>query len=118
MDVRIENVIDLMKKKLEAIDDIKFYKHLNGNAKILGKTDTSLNQRTLRLWDEIVTGRGYFNTISEIKNLKKLIKKEDILIFFNSVFNKHLSKLSIQVNCTYNQRSSQQKRKILRRRLN
>ena len=97
MDIRIENVVELMKKRLEEVDEKKFYKHLSANEKLLSKPDTSINKRTFRLWDEIITGRGYFNLGSKIKEVTRVLRKDDMIIFFNSVFNKVLRKLSIQV---------------------
>jgi hypothetical protein len=74
MDVRIENVVELMKKKIEDTDNGKFIKYIRSTEKLLGKNDISLNKRTFRLWDEIVTKRGYFNIDDEIRNTTKTLQ--------------------------------------------
>ena len=97
MDIRIENVVELMRKRLEMTDENRFVKYVKGIEKLLGKNDISLNKRTFRLWDEIVTQRGYFNLDDDIKEVTKSLKMKDVLEFFNTVFNRKLRKLSIQV---------------------
>jgi F0F1-type ATP synthase beta subunit len=50
-----------------------------------------------RLWNEIITGRFYFNIKNVVEEYVKMIKKEDVLKFFDTHMFKHkLRKLSVQ----------------------
>ena len=99
MDLRIENVVELMGKKVVNVNKEKLGKFVKAAAKTIGKPDGNLNKRTYRLWDEIITGRGMFNLEREIAKVNKGITVEKVLEFFDRVFGKKLRKLSIQVNC-------------------
>jgi len=95
MDVRIENVVKLMRDRLEKVTEKKFKKFL----KVLGKrisTDKSFVSRSNRLWKEIITGRKYYNIGKLVKRASSRMKKSHMLKFFDRVFYSKLSKLSIQ----------------------
>jgi secreted Zn-dependent insulinase-like peptidase len=84
-----------MRKKLKGVSKEKFNKFL----KIISgrlKRDRSMNRRTNRLWNEIVTERHYFNIKERVKDLVSKIKKLDLMDFFDRIFKDKLKKLSIQ----------------------
>jgi insulysin len=96
MDYRIENVITLMRERLEQASEEDLQKAKMTIISTAAKKDMNLRARSLRLWDEIVTGRGYFDIEKIYKHNAKNMTKELILKKFDEVFDKKLSKLSIQ----------------------
>jgi insulysin len=96
MDYRIENVIDEMKKLIQAVNDKKFEKAKDTIVKLVAKRDLSLKSRSLRLWDEIVTGRGYYDLETSYKSQASKITKIGLIKKFDEIFNSELKKLSIQ----------------------
>jgi secreted Zn-dependent insulinase-like peptidase len=96
MDYRIEHVVSLMRKRINKVtsDDLK--KEKQTIIASIAKKDMSLKERSLRLWDEIVTGTGYFDIKNIYKKSSKKITKAIILEKFDEIFNTKLSKLSIQ----------------------
>lgn len=95
MDVRIENVVKLMRNRLEDVKTKKFDKFLSLIIKRIS-IDRSMIRRSNRLWNEILSKRNYFNLKSKVKKLESTIKKTDLLNFFDKIFEDKLKKLSIQ----------------------
>jgi hypothetical protein len=48
------------------------------------------------LWNEIITGRHYYNIKQIANDYVKNLTKEDILKFFDKMVNTHMKKLSVQ----------------------
>ena len=96
MDLRIENVVNLMRKRLLETTELRFNKYKRIVARRIGKRDRSLMRRTKRLWNEIIIGRGYYNIFRVVKDFSRDIRKKDIIGFFDNLFKKELAKLSIQ----------------------
>jgi len=95
MDVRIENVVKLMRKRLKGVGKKKFDKFLKIISRRL-RRDRSMNRRTNRLWNEVVTERHYFNIKSKVKKVVSKIEHKNLIEFFDQIFEKKLKKLSIQ----------------------
>ena len=61
MDLRIENLLKKMRKRIEGTDEKKFEKMKYSIARRVGRKDRNIKKRTFRLWNEIVLKRYYFN---------------------------------------------------------
>lgn len=96
MDLRIENVVKLMRKRLVNTTEDKFDKYKEIIGRRIRRKDRSFNRRSNRLWFEISTGNTNFNISKKIKRFIKNTEKKDMLKFFDDIFTKNLSKLSIQ----------------------
>lgn len=96
MDERIENIIKLMKKRIQNADTKKFKKAKSYILRKLGKRDSNLKNRTNRLWQEIVIKRKHYDMKKLVKKAIKKITKEKLLRFFDKMVNTKLKKLSIQ----------------------
>ena len=94
--MRIENVVNLMRERLLDTSQSKFRKYKRIVARRIGIRDRSLMRRTNRLWNEIITGRKYFNIYYLIRNFARSVRKKDMMTFFDELFKKDLAKLSIQ----------------------
>ena len=96
MDLRIENVVKLMRERLLSTSELKFRKYKRILTRRIGKRDRSLMRRTKRLWNEIITNRRYFNIFQIVRKFSLNIEKKDLIKFFDKLFSKDLAKLSIQ----------------------
>ena len=95
MDIRIENVVKLMRKRLSLAKKSKFRKFLKLIAARIGR-DSSMNRRTNRLWREIISKRHYFNLKSRVQDVISGLKFDNLIGFFDKIFEYKLKKLSIQ----------------------
>lgn len=100
IDIKIENVINIMRSRIEEITQDKLEKIKFAVEKKLNKRENMLKSRTNRLWNEIILSRNFFNFQKMLQkylkaNSKKITNKY-ILQFFDKVFSKNLCKLSIQ----------------------
>lgn len=96
MDLRIENLLKLMRERIKNTDKKKFEKMKRAIARKLGKRDRNIKLRTFRLWNEIVLNRYYFNMKKLAKKFVKKITLKDVLSFFDTMVTRDLKKLSVQ----------------------
>jgi insulysin len=104
MDYRIENVIELMRKRIEDTDDQKFELGKRVVTSQVSRGDYNLASRTMRyaywfiyrLWDQIVTNENFFNVKCAYEGYAKTLTKNKLIEKFDNIFNKKLSKLSVQ----------------------
>lgn len=95
MDISIGNLVNLMRKRLLSVKEKKFDKFLQLISRRI-RRDRSMNRRTNRLWNELITERRYFNIKGKVKKIVAKLKKKNLIEFFNKVFEGKLKKLSIQ----------------------
>ncbi len=96
MDLRIENLLKIMRERIRTTDKAKFEKMKLTVTRKIGKRDKNIKKRTFRLWNEIILKRYYFNIKKLSKKFAKNIKLEDVLNFFDKMILKDLRKLSVQ----------------------
>ena len=96
MDFRIENVIDMMRKRLHAITPQKLLVFKRIILRRIFFKDRNLNSRSNRLWKELISNRGYFNIKQISTKILSKLNLNDLFQFFDKSFNRNLSKLSIQ----------------------
>ena len=96
MDLRVENLIKIMRERIKTTDQAKFEKMKFAVERKVGKKDKNIKKRTFRLWNEIILQRYYFNIKKISKKFVKNIKLEDVLNFFDKFASKDLKKLSVQ----------------------
>lgn len=100
IDNKIENVLDVMRERIEKIDEKMLEKWKLIVVRRFKKRDKTLGDRSDRIWYEIISKRNYFNIRSLIKkyiqDYNKSINKQSLLHFFDLVFIQDLGKLSIQ----------------------
>jgi insulysin len=102
IDLKIEEVIPVMRKKIEQTSKKKFQKTKHHVYYKLTRKDSSLKDRTNRIWGEMISRRRYFDIRRIVNyfikvNEKSFLKKQNILDFFDEVFTKSLKKISVQV---------------------
>jgi secreted Zn-dependent insulinase-like peptidase len=96
MDLRIENLIRLMRERLIETSEEKFEKYKEIIGKIIRRRDRSFKRRSERLWNEIVTENTNYNFSSKLKQIVRKLKKKEMIKFFDNLFTINLAKLSIQ----------------------
>jgi secreted Zn-dependent insulinase-like peptidase len=99
MDEKIENVVFLMREKINSIKSKKLKTLKKKIMRMLSKRDKSLRDRAERIWWELTSGRKYFNFQFIVKKYFEIIKKQNknhIVEFYDNIFTKNLKKLSIQ----------------------
>jgi secreted Zn-dependent insulinase-like peptidase len=96
MDLRIENVIKLMRKRLVETSEEKFEKYKDIIGRRIKRKDGSLKRRSERLWNEIIRGNNNYNINSKLKQIVRKLEKKHMIKFFDDLFTNNLAKLSIQ----------------------
>ena len=96
MDFRIENVIELMRKRLHSVTLMKFNIFKRIIWRRIRFKDRNLNSRSNRLWREIISKRRYYNIIPISRAILQNLTLPELLTFFDEKIYRKLSKLSIQ----------------------
>jgi len=96
MDFRVENVIEMMRKRLHSVKLVKFNLFKRIIWRRMNFKDRSLNSRSNRLWGEIINKSRYYNIKPISRAILESLTLSELLLFFDQKIYNKLSKLSIQ----------------------
>jgi len=97
MNSDIDEVIELVKKRLDSLESDQFNEFKENLAVQLMKSSNNLKESSDHVWEEILNGSFEFNRRYDLFDELKNIKKDDVIRLFHEVFYQNVRKLSIQI---------------------
>ena len=91
----LNQVFEKLKKRIKYLDNSRIAAFKNQMYIALNVKESSLRERTERVWNEIYDGIYDFDFKEECKKILDEVTKEDLIEFYFNVFEKNVNRLSI-----------------------